>query len=500
MKVILSVTAGPMKGEIKEFEEADIFLIGRSNDCHFHLSKDRFLSRHHCILEINPPYLTLIDMGSLNGSFVNGIKYGGRGKGIKPEDATHSENIELKDKDIMKLGDTEIFVKIEKPAICVDCDLAIPEEEKKISEFVGGSYLCKKCREKAEEKNKLTISAPNKAKKKLKKDNKSKAKKIEFGDLTEIILKNKKKKYKAEYDISAIVEDFAKMIFIEEIKTKDAEYSEFMGYKIIKMIGKGGFGAVYLAEHYESGKKVALKTMLQTQTPDVLKVRLFEREIENLKSLKHPNIVTIIDTGNYNGIYYFAMEIMDVGSVWDLMVNGRNKISINDAIPIMIQSLEGLAFAHKKEFVHRDIKPPNILLSGEQGKWIAKISDFGLAKNFTKAGMTKRTITITGSFCGSPPYMAPEHITNYRYVNPVTDIFEIAATFYHMLTGQTVWDISCGVDPYKVILQGKIKPIRAVERNISESVAEVIDKALSRDTGYRYKDGGEMLKAMENIV
>jgi len=113
LKLTLSVISGPMKGLKKEFYEHDIFLAGRSPDCHFHLPKDNYLSRHHFLMEINPPDTVLRDLGSKNGTFINGVKYGGRsGKEAQKDASKRTINIDLRDGDKLKVGDTEILVKV----------------------------------------------------------------------------------------------------------------------------------------------------------------------------------------------------------------------------------------------------------------------------------------------------------------------------------------------------------------------------------------------------
>jgi len=480
-----------MKGLKKEFYEHDIFLAGRSPDCHFHIPKDNYLSRHHFLLEINPPDTVLRDLGSKNGTFVNGVRYGGRSrKEAQKEASKRAVNIDLRDGDKLKVGDTEIVVKVEGHILCVDCREKIPDEKRQEAEFIGGSYLCEKCR--------------NKAGKQVKPE------KLQFSPCMEEVMKivevsasppapppaPVKKEKLSDPDLMALA--LMKQILFAK-RNIDVEFPEIEGYEIKKLLGRGGFGAVYLALDNKTGKEVALKILIETRVPREANLEMFKREIETLKKLKHPNIVNIADYGRYKNIHYFALEYMNGGSLWDSIME-KGRIPFYMALPIMLQSLEGLAFAHKKEIIHRDIKPPNILLSGKDTALIVKISDFGLAKNFARAGMTKNTVTIAGQFCGSPPYMSPEHITSYRYVKPPTDVFEIAATFYHMLTGVTIRDISENLDPCLVILQGKIKPIRHIDRNIPQKVGEVIDRALSREPLQRYKDGGEMLKALKEAL
>jgi len=240
---------------------------------------------------------------------------------------------------------------------------------------------------------------------------------------------------------------------------------------------------------------------------------MFEREKEISVALRHPNIIRCERCGCWNDIHFIEMEYMEGGCVGKLLEK-RGKLPLDEAMQIMLQSLEGLAFAHNAELklsfadgrktihgiIHRDLKPPNILLSGAPGKWVAKVSDFGLAKAFSEAGMTKGGITGAGMSVGSAPYMAPEHLTNYRNLKPATDVFEIAATFYHMLTGYYVWNFRKGVDNFVVILQEIPDPIRNLNGSVPIKIAAVLDKALSRDPQGRYKDGRELLEALKKAL
>ena len=495
MKVSLEViSSGSLLGKVFEFDEPRGFTFGRASDCTCIVPpEDVTFSRHHFILEINPPNAQLKD---LNGTYLNGQKYGGRPDHVNPEDARSSEPIPLRDGDRISAGDYEFLLKIDAPALCVDCGKAIPKEKRKPAEFVGGSYLCLDCREKEEKK------------KRAKKEGKAvPAARVPL-DKLEISMEQRAR---AEQDPAAVIEEILKK-FIAVRGIKQAPAIE--GYVLEKELGIGGFGAVYAAKRVEDGKRVALKTMLQTREPPPKLVLMFEREKLISHQLRHPNIIHCERISQWNKIHFMEMEFMDSGSVWDLL-NKKGKLSLNEAAPIMLQALEGLAHAHSaklmvelktghkevKGIVHRDLKPPNILLSGRPGNWTAKVSDFGLSKAFSEAGMTKGSITgSAGSFCGSPLYMAPEHIINYRYVKPATDVFEIAATFYHMLSGRPVWDPKPGQDIYKLILEGQIAPIRRHEGSIPKKVAEVIDQPLARDPADRYQDAGEMLKALKKAI
>jgi serine/threonine protein kinase len=157
-----------------------------------------------------------------------------------------------------------------------------------------------------------------------------------------------------------------------------------------------------------------------------------------------------------------------------------------------------MEYAHSKNFVHRDLKPQNILLSGRDRNWKAKVADLGLAKSFVQAGYSG--MTATGSFGGSFPFMPREQITNFKYTKPVSDVWSIGATLYYMLTAQFPRDFRRGQDPMEVILHGKIVPVRERDPNVPPQVAKVIDRSLSNKTNKRYQNAGEMRKALEKVL
>ncbi len=452
MKLKMSVISGPDKDKTEEFSrslfEQDFVIVGREDECTYQLNEDQHVSRYHFLLEINPPNIVMRDLGSRNGTEVNGNLYGGRKKDETPEEASARQiDIDIKNGDTVKIGKTEIRFEVKYPAKCKKCGQYSKDEEVVDEE----SFICKKCKmiEKKKEQIKTGTAPARPAPQKINADD------------------------------------------------KKEKMPEIPGYKTIKQIGKGGFGAVYLAIHKNTGLKMALKTMLQTQQSTKKQILLFEREIDTMGHLNHPNIVKLQDYGFKSGIHYFVMEFIESGSLMDI-ISGTNSIPIEQAKLIMLQTLEGLAYAHSRDIIHRDLKPSNILLAGKEGNWTAKISDYGLAKNFMESGMTKTGITNMGEFCGSPPYMAPEHIKRYKYVNPRTDVFEIAATFYHMLTGQTVWKKDGNI--LQSILKNEATPIRQVNKNIPAEISNVIDRALSRNENLRYKDGGAMLEALKKAI
>ena len=237
--------------------------------------------------------------------------------------------------------------------------------------------------------------------------------------------------------------------------------------------------------------------MLAKVAVDEQSRKMFEREIETMRGLHHPNIVQLIDHGSAGSNFYFAMEFCPRGCVASLLRQKGRKLTLAEVGPIAVQILEGLTFAHEKGMVHRDIKPANILL-GEPKDEQAKIADFGLAKEFEKAGFSG--MTATGDVAGTPVFMAREQITNFKYAKPVTDIWSVAATLYFMLTYEAPRDFRRDCDPMEVILRGEVVPIRNRDSSISQKVAEVIDQALKDDVKERYQTAADFRSALLNTL
>lgn len=497
MEIKIRVLSGECERPEYIFDEPGGFIFGRAEDCTCRMpASDMTFSRHHFLLEIIPPNVMLKDLGSLNGTHVNGIKYGGRSSDVRPEDADISQALPLRDGDKIEAGKCILEVAINSPAICVDCACEIPAEERMAAQFVGGTYLCKDCRNKEE-------------KKRQEKERRVAAVKPPAPDEIKMDVEQR---MKAENNPAAVINELMQALLGANDKDKPPA---IRGYYDLKKVGEGGFGAVYLAIRASDKQKVAVKTMLQTRKPKSRQLLMFEREMEIAKQLQHPNIVHCIKASVWNDIHFLEMEYMDGGDVYSLMKQKGGKLSLSEAVPIMLDALEGLAYAHTATItvtlktgtkavngvIHRDLKPPNILLSGASDRWTAKLSDFGLAKAFSEAGLTKGSVTAdVGAFCGTIPYVAPEHLVRYRNLKPATDVFEMAATFYHMLTGEVVWPIRRGVDPIKAVLEGTITPIRQVNSDIPKSLAKVFDKALQRSEYDRYDNAGAMLKAMKKAL
>ncbi len=464
MSIIIKVTNGTMAEQEFRFEQPDVFLFGRASHCHCCLSNDPFVSRDHFIMEVTPPLCRIKDLGSLNGTYINGVKYGGRSENDPPNpDRARGMAlaVDIRHGDSINVGDTVLRMSVVDhqarglPATCVQCDCVIPEEIRDQLAFIGGTWLCRECRRQNVPQPQPAIGHPI-------------GKCESLGEL-----------------LATIQQEVASPI------------PTIPGYDFIRELGEGGYGRVYQVKRHRDNREVALKTMLSDGSGMREKdVQLFQREMANCMELRHPHIVSFEEQGYADGVFYFIMEFCAGGSITDLMSMRGGRLQPDEAFPFMFQILDGLAFIHEYGFVHRDLKPENILL--DSSLKIAKIADLGLSKNFEQAGLS--CLTATGVFGGSPWVIPREQITNFRHVTPVSDIFSVGATFYNMLTGEPVYDFRRGVDPIRTILDGKLISIKKRGVKIPGSVARVIDKSISVKPEDRYPTAVEMYDALKNAI
>jgi serine/threonine-protein kinase len=221
------------------------------------------------------------------------------------------------------------------------------------------------------------------------------------------------------------------------------------------------------------------------------------REIEVAAALDHPNIVRYIESGTQNGAVYLVTEFVEGSDAARLADSQGGRLPYKQAIDVIIQSLDALAYAHGKGYIHRDIKESNILLSGSAPSYTAKLTDFGLAKSFTQSGMSG--ITMAGDMAGTFAYMPPEQIKDFRNVKPTSDIYAIGMTAYSLLAGDTALDVGPSGDmaaTVRAIFEGQIVPLRRRAPEVSERAAEVIERALAKDPAHRWQSAAAMRTAL----
>ena len=269
-------------------------------------------------------------------------------------------------------------------------------------------------------------------------------------------------------------------------------------YILLERIGEGGMAEVYKAHKISTGEIVAFKWL--NSSMNTKSFRLFEREISVMKKLNHPNLVKLIDYGEKNKRPFLITEYLAGGDVGRLILKRKKPLSLKEACNIIYEILNGLEYAHNKGFIHRDIKVENILLDDKRR---AKLSDFGFAKSYIEAG--RSMFTKFGEIGGTFIYMAPEQITDYRFVKPPADIYSLGVCLYYMLTGYFPYPVPSPLQIVKgeiwnvnenelidFILYKEPTPIKEINPEIPDEIAKIIHTALRKDIEKRYKTAKEM--------
>lgn len=503
-KVTLEIMEGPMTGKVFSFEEHDTFLFGRLDECQAYLPDDLKVSGHHFILEVNPPDACVRDLGSMNGTYVNNVKHGGREEGESPEQGAQRQyqDVSLKDGDRVMAGDTVFVVRIDAPAFCCECGNEIPSSNRAQNQLPGGMFLCSECKAKATPATVRDIRAPSPRIPKAVRCKKC------HKDVSKEVGPHRRGDYICT-DCRREPAEFIRRL-LERARAGDRGLVAIRGYTILKELGRGGMGVVYLARHEQSGEQVALKLMLPEIAAGDRSKQSFLREVDVTKQLDHTNVVRFRESGYSEGAFYMILDFCDGGTVHELALSSGGRLSQKEAKRIILQALDGLDYIHKAPVcvklcdgrtvkvngvVHRDVSPQNILLAGPSK--IAMISDCGLSKAFETAGYSGMT---SGTTAGKPMYMPRQQVINYKYAKPEVDVWAAAACLYNMLTGQFPRDFRRGRDPVQTILSTDAVPIRKRNPSVSVPLAEVIDHALRDKPEIGFKTVADLKQALEGVM
>ncbi len=261
-------------------------------------------------------------------------------------------------------------------------------------------------------------------------------------------------------------------------------------YQVIKSIGEGGMANVYLAYDTILDRNVAVKVLRGDLATDEKFVRRFQREALAASSLSNPNIVEVYDVGEDNGEYYIVMEYIE-GKHLKQLLKKRGKLTVPEAVDIVLQITDGLSVAHDSYIIHRDIKPQNIMIL-ENG--LVKITDFGIAM-----AMNSTQLTQTNSVMGSVHYLPPEQASG-KGATPQSDIYSIGILFYELLTGKLPFKGENAVEIALKHLKESLPNIRDEIPNIPQSVENIIIKATAKNPKNRYSDAREMHEDLKTCL
>lgn len=489
MKVTLTVVAGPRRGHVEEFAEPRCFVIGRAKEADYELPEDdKYVSRRHAYLEICPPNCRVRDIGALNPLRVND-------KEVLEADLNHG--------DILELGYTRFKVSVTGVAPplpdvkCLKCGRLIyvlPDE--------APPDLCGPC---ASLRRSAVAAAPPAPK-----------------GIAECVNCHADLSDRANRDGRA--EELAGIVIYscEKCLRSDGELrgSSIGEYSILRKLGEGGMGVVYLAHHSATGRLLAVKQIKGLK--DEMARKRFERESRIAQSLVHKNIVRCLHTGAHVNGPFIVTEFIPGGNLEDLVQEAGGKLTKERAVRIVQQLLDAAEFLHQQKIVHRDIKPPNMLIRDSDQ---LRLTDFGLAKQYNQAG----GITALKQGLGTLMYCPPEQASNAIDAREPADVYAIGVTLYYLLTGKYTFDFPTEKDveevmkqdpkkwkreealgwlmrmnrikhPFNIILTDTPTPIRDRDASIPKSLAAVVDKAVRKNVGERFQSASEFRAALQGAV
>ncbi len=277
------------------------------------------------------------------------------------------------------------------------------------------------------------------------------------------------------------------------VKNQTVSHKRIGDYELISKLGEGGMGAVYKARQMSMDRIVAVKVLSPAHAKNPDYRTRFESEARAVARLNHPNIVTGIDAGNTEGIYYFAMEFVDGETLGQMQQRAGGKLEERETLKFVRQIALALKHAHECNLLHRDVKPDNILV--DKNRLVAKLADLGLARDAVggDCGATR-----AGQAVGTPFYMSPEQARG-KDLSPATDIYSLGGSLYHLLTGQIPFS---GTSAAMIMARHITDPVpnpRIIEPRISSATAKMIVKCLQKDPADRFRTATELIDEIDRI-
>jgi eukaryotic-like serine/threonine-protein kinase len=509
MRITLTVTEGPHRGRVFSFDRHDTFIVGRSPDVHFPLPDDPYFSRVHFLVEVNPPLCRLQDLGSHNGTRVNDREV------TAPTDLRHGDQI--------RGGQTVLRVAFEAPTVpspapgsgqrtltLSPTDTPLGDLPARAQGLIGDALADLVCDDQ-ERRAAAGRSVPAEMYLQLLpplRDNSTAAVDVIYNEYR--LRRRRGERPEAEEYLrrfAAYANRIARQLqldaFASELCQEGLPDSSLLtgtpgslplpslpGYRIVREVGRGGMGVVYEALA-DDGGRVAVKTVLPAVRPNTTEVERFLREADILRRLEHPNVVRFLAAGQTGSLFFFVMEFVE-GANASHLVRELGPQPTARAVGWAAQLLEALTCAHAGGFVHRDIKPGNLLVTPDDR---VKLADFGLARAYQDSPMSG--LTLTGAVGGTPEFMAPEQVLNFRRVGPAADQYAAAATLYYLLTGQRLHDAAGRpATLFKLILQSDPVPLRTRRPDVPEGLAAAVHRALARRPEDRFPDANSFRLAL----
>jgi serine/threonine-protein kinase len=268
-------------------------------------------------------------------------------------------------------------------------------------------------------------------------------------------------------------------------------------YVVKRELGRGGMGAVYLAEQTGLGREVAIKELVPSAAADPTALKRFLQEAQVMARFNHPNLVQLHDMEEIGGFNYIVLEFVRGKSLRDWL--NRGAIPLPQVFAMMHGVLQALDYAHRHSIVHRDMKPENVLISDEGA---VKVADFGIARLTDDSASPGNTATKTGTTVGTPQYMSPEQVASSK-VDGRSDLYSAGIMFYELVVGRPPFTASEADGPFTLMakhVQAPPTPPSVHRPGLDMRLEEVILKSLSKRPEERFQTGAEFDEAMSKVA
>ncbi|HUG18374.1 MAG TPA: protein kinase [Planctomycetaceae bacterium] len=287
-----------------------------------------------------------------------------------------------------------------------------------------------------------------------------------------------------------------------------ASLADHPRYRIVDLLGKGGMGDVYQAEHIVMNRPVALKIINRELVKKSQAVERFRREVHAAARLSHPNIVTAHDAEQAGDLHFLVMEFVD-GIDLSRLVKERGALPVHEACDYARQAALGMQHAHEQGMVHRDIKPHNLMVTADG---TVKILDFGLAGFATESALMEAEesegagsdsiplhLTTVGSVMGTPDYIAPEQARDAHSADIRADIYSLGCTLYFLLTGQPPHNATTVIEKLRAHAEHEPPAIELIRVDVPDELAEVIRRMMAKDPVERFQTPQEVADALDRV-
>jgi serine/threonine protein kinase len=269
-------------------------------------------------------------------------------------------------------------------------------------------------------------------------------------------------------------------------------------YEVIRELGRGGMGVVYLARNKLMGRLEVLKVLRRERPARHKMPERFLREIQSAAKLSHPNVVAAYSAQQIGDLLVFSMEYIE-GDDLAKLLRARGPLPVLNAVYFVCQAAQGLQHAYERGTIHRDIKPSNLILSRQGKKATVKILDFGLAKATSEAGFD-HALTAEGQILGTPDYIAPEQTRDAQKADIRADIYSLGCTLYHLLAGSPPFR---GASLYELLQahhSAEAKALNLIRPEVPVELAGVVAKMMAKDVESRYQTPGEVVQALKPFL